>query len=146
MDGDVGDNRWPQGKSTSAVTANIIPHHLGYGRVTRRRRAMPKFVASPQNPTRIASNPWKIGRVLRQIDKDLKKATPYANLSLRRNPSGGCQIDLHRFISSRNPNSTQSAHTAADLMPYPPTIGASKNIALDLDQPSSHAKRFYWVR
>ena len=66
MGADADDNFWPQGMGTSAMTANIIQHRFGYGRVARSRRAILKFVNSPQNPTRIASNPWKMGRMLRE--------------------------------------------------------------------------------
>lgn len=93
MGTDADDNLWPQGKGTSAVTANIIQHQFGYGSVARRHRVIPKIVDNRPNSTRMASNPWKIGQMLRQTEKDLEKAKAYATFSLRRNPSGGCQFN-----------------------------------------------------
>jgi hypothetical protein len=93
MGTDAGNIRWSEGKGSSAVTANIIQHHLGYWRVVRRRRAIPKFADNRPNPTRMASNPWKIDQMLRQTEIDSEKGTAHAFLALRRNPSGGYQLD-----------------------------------------------------
>jgi hypothetical protein len=76
------------------MTTSIIPHKFGYGRVARRRRAIPKTLDNRQNPARMASNPLKIGRMLRQTEIDSEKGTAYATFTLRTNPSGGYQLEL----------------------------------------------------
>ena len=95
MGRDADDNFWPQGKGSSAVTTSIIPHKFGYGRVARKRRAIPKFADNRSNPARKASYPLKIGRMLRQNKRGLEKGTPHANLSLRRSLSGGCRLNCY---------------------------------------------------
>jgi len=76
MGTDADDNFWPEGNGASAMTGTIIPHKFGYGRVERRRRAIPEILNNRQNPARMASNPLKIGRMLRQPRQTWKKQRP----------------------------------------------------------------------
>jgi hypothetical protein len=73
---DADDNFWPQCNGASAMTTSIIPHKFGYGRVARKRRAIPKILDNRQNSARMASNPLKIGRMLRQPRQTWKKQRP----------------------------------------------------------------------
>jgi len=52
----------------------------------------PKFADNQPIPTPLASNSWQIGQMLRQTEIDLEKETAHASLTLRRNPSGGYQV------------------------------------------------------
>jgi hypothetical protein len=65
MGTNADDNFWPKGNGASAMTTSIIPHKFGYGRVARKRRAIPKILDNRQNSARMASNPVKIGQMLR---------------------------------------------------------------------------------
>jgi len=56
MGTDAGNNRWSEGKGSSAMTTSIILHNFGYGRVARRRRATLKILDNRPNPARMASN------------------------------------------------------------------------------------------
>ena len=67
------------------MTANIVHHHFGCGRVVRIRPAMLAIPGNHLKITRVGSKPTRTGRTRRQKNIGLKKGAVDATLTLQNN-------------------------------------------------------------